>query len=582
MSNNQKNKQVSRREFLEKTGKTALLGGAAVTLGGGFLVGCDNQEVTNVSDNNSSVTTTLRDGTYEWEYAPEPIPEDQIKSVEEAEIVIIGAGAAGCCAALTAAEEGVNTVVLQKHSGVLTNGAGVGTYNSKAAQEAGVEMDLNEFINMWSYMSDNRTDAKMLKEVWAKHSGPTLDWLFEQTADSDEVEVIFRPGNMPPAEYLSTLNEMKAKAFPIPALFNSMMSVAKVLATKAAAMGVDFRWNTPAERLLREDGGRVTGVIAQKENGDYIQINASKGVVLCAGDYANNTEMRSKWLQHVKDLPSPYKPQVNTGDGFKMAMWIGAAIDDGPHTSNVHTDTYFTDTDHAYAGGAPWLWVNNKGDRFCNEDCAYIHVYAQTLNQPGHEHFQIFDAASEQYVPGFMPGGDFRGQLIEISSPAWAAVCAQNGIDTSNMSHWEICTEGGVAKGHIVKANTLDELASELGIEAKAFKATVSRYNELADNGNDEDFGKHASRVTPIKTAPFYGVRRVPMPLGVLSGVTINTDLQVLDTEGVVIPGLYAAGNNSGGNWFAGLVQPMCGPGMTLGRATTTGRLAVKNIIASI
>ena len=130
-----------------------------------------------------------------------------------------------------------------------------------------------------------------------------------------------------------------------------------------------------------------------------------------------------------------------------------------------------------------------------------------------------------------------------------------------------------IENGEVLSADTLDELAEKMGVPADAFKATVERYNELNDLGEDLDFGKQAARLTYIKDAPFYAICRQPRLLCALGGLVINDRMEVLDEQRKPIPNLYACGNNSG-DWFGGLEHPMVIPGMSLGRAVVTGHLA--------
>lgn len=133
----------------------------------------------------------------------------------------------------------------------------------------------------------------------------------------------------------------------------------------------------------------------------------------------------------------------------------------------------------------------------------------------------------------------------------------------------DACIKSGV----IPTADTLEDLAGKMGVPADALVATVNRYNELAKGGKDLDYSKQAARLKPVEKAPFYAIKRRPGVLATLGGLTINENMQVLDTDGKVIPGLYAAGNNSG-SYFGGLEHPMRIPGMSLGRASVTGRMA--------
>jgi fumarate reductase flavoprotein subunit len=138
--------------------------------------------------------------------------------------------------------------------------------------------------------------------------------------------------------------------------------------------------------------------------------------------------------------------------------------------------------------------------------------------------------------------------------------------------------QGAINRGLILQANTLEELAQRMGVPSRAFLATVERYNELARMGKDLDFGKHPSRLTTIEKPPFYAAKTGAALLATLSGLKVNTRLQVLDTEGNVIPGLYAAGNASGG--FFANDYPITMPGLSHGRALTFGRLAGLNAAA--
>ena len=134
--------------------------------------------------------------------------------------------------------------------------------------------------------------------------------------------------------------------------------------------------------------------------------------------------------------------------------------------------------------------------------------------------------------------------------------------------------EGLIEKGYVQKADTLEELAEKLNIPVDTFVATVKRYNELCKKGVDEDYGKAQYRLTPIDTAPYYGVRTAAWHLTTLDGVGINTDMQVLGEDGKPIEGLYATGDCSGG--FFANNYPNLFTGLACGRTMTFGRHAAK------
>jgi fumarate reductase flavoprotein subunit len=132
-----------------------------------------------------------------------------------------------------------------------------------------------------------------------------------------------------------------------------------------------------------------------------------------------------------------------------------------------------------------------------------------------------------------------------------------------------------INKGNVLTAQTMEELVQKIDVPTETFNPTVRRYNELARHGKDIDFGKHPDRLTTIEKPPFYACKMEVRYMVILSGLKVNTKLQVLDTERNIIPGLYAAGNVSGS--FFGSAYPTTVPGLTHSRAWTFGRLAGLN-----
>ena len=133
---------------------------------------------------------------------------------------------------------------------------------------------------------------------------------------------------------------------------------------------------------------------------------------------------------------------------------------------------------------------------------------------------------------------------------------------------------GLVEAGFVAQADTIEELAEKLELPPEELKATVDHYNELAYAGEDTDYGKEAYRLTPVDTAPFYGAKTTGFILCTLDGIVIDTNLNVIDTEGNPIPGLYVNGNDSGG-YFSNS-YPNLSTGMACGRTVTFGYLAGK------
>lgn len=545
--------RLTRRSFLQVAGVGAL----AVT--GAGLSGC----ATASPADKPAQATEAGESAPIWEQIPEPIPVDDIRETVSAEVVIMGAGLAGCCAAMSAAEAGLKTVVLQKLDRVFNYATGIASYDCREQVAAGApdKYDIDELLSLYMSQATNLPDRRFI-ELWRERSGKDADWLYDLMADTE----------------LDAPSWSWEEPEPIMGMFDCIAAM-PLLAEKAQKLGVEFYFSTPAVQLER-DSDRVTAVIAQNDAGDYLKFDASKAVILCAGDYGNNPEMRAEFMPHAEGFLSAVTPAVNTGDGELMAMWVGAAMDKKPHCTNIHYDLIDFSTSQVFGSGIPWLRVNKNGERFSNEDVVYGLIPLQDAAQPDCMHIDIFDSDYERYKP-LMGTGLYRSDPpVEAFAPTYRSYLDEKDIDHAGMSDYEAIIKAHLELGTMFEADSIEELADKVGVDASALKASVARYNELVKKGKDEDFGKPTEYLFPIENAPFYAVPRQAFSLSCLSGLSINLDAQVLDKEGNVIPGLYACGNNSGGNWFAGLVQPMCIPGVPSSRAIITARVAVESIVS--
>jgi fumarate reductase flavoprotein subunit len=538
-------KNISRRNFIKSS---------AILAGGGILASCapkveatpGSAEPTTAAAAPAAAVAPATAAS--WRTPPAKIEASQIKQTINTDVVVVGAGVSGSCAALAAVEAGAKVAVLQKYSTAFANGFAIAAYNSKMQKEKNCDFDVEQAINEWMMDGENRGDRKVVQN-WIDHSGETVDWIYDVTKDDKAAQPITPPPNIG-----LTYEDDYTKAYPTAHLWlgpTGMLQVVIDMTQKAAEKGADVHYNTPGVQLIRADNGRVTGVIGKNEKGEYIQFNAAKAVILACGDYGHDPELRKEFMPHIEGLPSAYPVKTNVGDGHRMGVWVGAAMQKSPHAGNIHFDPPAAPIKDVPGSGFPWLMVNLKGERFSNEDVSYGRLYAQDMNQPEFIHFQVFDDKYDE-------DQKHMGQGMMRTEPS--------GLDRGTM-------DKAVKAGNVPTANTLEELAEQMGVPKDAFVATVKRYNELAKGGKDLDFGKQSKRLSTIEKAPFYAVKRRPALLCALGGLIINENMQVLDDAGTVIPGLYAAGNNSG-CWFGGLEHPMRIPGMSLGRACTTGRMA--------
>ena len=240
-----------------------------------------------------------------------------------------------------------------------------------------------------------------------------------------------------------------------------------------------------------------------------------------------------------------------------MGLWAGAAIDEAPHAP-MYFDFGMVDAPGLADSvmRQPWLGLNVEGERFANEDLPYAYIANSTRQQNDYTRWNVWDAKWPEEAPRFHQ-----------------TACKS----LKSVYHDPKRLQQLIADGIVKSANTLEELAEKMNLPPDKLKASVRRYNELAGKGFDEDFYKRADCMTTIEKAPFYAAHISMALLVTLGGLKINEEMQVLDKKNKPIPGLYAAGNNSG-NYYANdyCVTMM---GNSHGRAYTFGYLAGKNIL---
>ncbi|MEA5019221.1 MAG: FAD-dependent oxidoreductase [Gordonibacter sp.] len=533
--------QISRRNFL--TG--AAVAGAAAALGG--MAGCSPQGSSTKKENASSANNKAST-RWSWETKPEPIAESEIKETIDTDICVVGFGSSGTTCAMAAAQSGAKVVVLQKLDQVITNGWCVASYNSKHFLDAGKTYNLPAIYNDFANLSNGRDNPKV---VWQflNHSGEVIDYIIRQTP---ELTPVLLDSGHTMGWYIN--NDMSTR-------YDQFKKLLNAVADKAIAAGAEIRYNTPAVQLVQDDSGKVTGVIGKSKNG-YVKVNASKGVILCTGDTSDDKEMLEAYCPIMQGVQSMHGAACNTGDGQKMGMWAGAAMDPGPHTMMMHFDPTWMPEGNSPYSGIPWLRVNLKGERFGNENLGYQSHVTQVRFQPEMTAFQIIDKNWDQHAPK----GDYPHPNSHSRSTADPANDWKSAID----------------RGAIIEASTLEELAEKTGIDKKNFLNTVKRYNELVDKGVDEDFGVNSTFISynGIKEAPFYAIKRMPGVLSTCGGLTINEKLEVLNNDGNPIGGLYAAGNASGS--YYGDDYPLFITGGSHGRAWTFGVLSARSALGKL
>ncbi len=510
-----------------------------------------------------------------WATKPDPIADSEIVETIQTEVLVLGAGNAGCAAACSAVENGAKVLVCEKTDTVNGRGGVVGACNSRLNESLGCMIEPVAAQYRWNRTCGNRNNEALVT-MWFKNSGPAMNWLLDkadQYGATYSIYAGYAANGIIPEE--PDAHMFSAGDFAMPPEAGYFVPTG-LLYQSSLDQGVQYMFEAPAVQLTQETSGRVTGAIVSTADG-YKKIVASKATILATGDIAGDKEMMNYYCEPRMQrlIRSDYYPVgINTGDGQKMGMWAGGVMQDGPLPTALHPQAY-----SMFHG--PFMFINKNGKRFFNEANWVQAKSLQMLNQPDAVAWSIFDADfGEDTADSLNYGGgmfwDSMSRTVETPFDP------QMVIDV---------VEGEVQKGEDVlgnatavtawKADTLEELADKIGLDetAKAnFLAEVKRYNEMCDTGEDTEFEKEAHFLYPIVKPPFYATMTGPCLLAVVGGLKVNTDLAVIDAEGNPIEGLYAIGNASG-DLYA-IDYPINMPGNSNGRCLTWGWLVGKTVAA--
>ena len=515
--------------------------------------------------------------------APE-IAESDITETLDTEVLVVGCGTGGWITAMTAAEEGAKVLVVEKRETPTGIREDIGAINSRLQLEAfkdfpEFEIDKTEALQDIVRYASGYVDSDLVK-VWIDNSGEMVDWLTDLMESTGNWTMSLEGGigdqKHPERDkaYATGHSPHKTEAA------GDDVSTNSTFQTHCDELGVAWKLSTALVKLEQDASGRVTGIIAQDQNDQhYIRINASKGVIMATGGYATNTDMMLA-LQPMTMKMKANVPIGSTADGsgIKAMLWAGGEMDPCHASMMFNRCSVLPDETAGYKTNGKWYWfgeqpflkVNLNGKRFCNESGPYEFMLHSMYMQPYHTYVDVFDANNKQYCEQFDEVGCCR--LFPFDNGA-----------LMNMPYdyvWSSMTEGEnshLALGYLQKADTLEELAEKLNIPVDEFVKSVERYNELCAKGVDEDYGKSAHRMTPVDTAPFYGIRTCAWHLTTLDGCRINTDMQVIREDGTPIEGLWATGDCTGG--FFANNYPNLFTGLACGRTMTFGRRAAKIVV---
>lgn len=520
------------------------VGASAGVLALGVLGGCAPTASNEVKDEGDAKEAS---SGYAWEQPLEPITE--FVSEETYDIVIVGAGVAGCAAAQSAAEAGASVLLVEKFETVTAHGQDNAALGSRLQDEKGYVYDKDEAARLiydWSQSQANWYLIKTFVENSADVMNHYIDLAEERglevvlndkmtaRSDWDGLEERFRQLKFTAHNFLSD----KEEQFP-------EINLVNMLYDSATELGATVKFGTKAEQLIKEND-RVVGVVVSDEEG-YKRMHATKGVILATGCIAWNPDMIRAWcpLAEKADLTAYFPEGGSTGDGIVMGMQIGAA------RSRCYPAPLIHPVQLSVMGpgfDTSWLYVNNDGMRFCCEVAYEPTVTNARMNSEKNITWAIWDSHYPEHVQHQEP----------TKSQAW-------------MDGLEEAVEAAVDNNEFVKAETLEELAGVIGVPADNFEASVTRYNTMCEKGRDDDFGVPERFLSSVVDGPFYACRINAWVLAIPYGLHVNTESQVCDNDDNPLEGLYAVGNVQG-DFFANS-YPVAVPGISHGRALVFGKL---------
>ena len=558
---------LSRRSFLAGAGiLTAGFAGAALT-------GCGPQQTKEgAADAPAEGAETSAAAGNAADDAIWSIPElGEPKETVQADVCIVGAGGTGTAAAIQAIDLGLKPVVIERLSGyggsfIGTEGmTGLETHFTEAdggvkfagaySPDApyGVKNAINTCLNYHHWIPQHK-----LYENFFGQTSETIDWLeghgiqFEGNISigvGPKVWHVYDKGdNASPGGYFM-----------------------QCFGAEAEKLGVQAYFNTFGRKLVVEDG-KVKGVLAEKENGDVLKVEAPV-VMIATGGYANNSEFLYAVSETKNANIQALGMDCRAGDGIKMAKDAGAEMAEGlgtvmwcgPVTIGAVTATWTTD---AYSAGVqPTLWLNESGSRFCKEDLWLDDFAVAGICVRNQEKtFALFTEAD--MLRWETDGPD--GQVFSFGTPGTPLAKAREVLEKAEGCH---------------VGDTLEDVCKEVGLDVAAVKATLEQYNGYCDvavgldgddTSADEEFGKRAKYLHKMDAGPYWLCETADGFYTTCGGIKVNEKTQVLDKDGQVIVGLYAGGSDAGG-LYGDSYDVKFAPSSQAAWAVNSGRLAMKD-----
>lgn len=458
-----------------------------------------------------------------------------------ADVVVVGGGGSGTAAAYSAAQSGAKSViVLEKQpspGGTGKFSEGIFGAESKMQQERNIVLLKDDAFKMIMNYSHWRANAKLVR-AFVNKSPETIDWLEAQGVEFQELTANY-PGG------LQSWHIFKGRG----------KTMLETLRAKFPQLNITLLSETAGKSIIMKDG-KAAGVIAEDVEGEKVIINA-KAVVIATGGFLNNKEMLKKYTRFPDIVPVGNVGK--TGDGIQMMIDAGAALEGTEVVQSYRPGMPGEATDSQLIATArqPYLWVDPHGERFCDEMIIFQWPFAgNALERIGGLMYAVFDTNTKNYM--MQQGLDVGvGVMVPVKT---------------KLTKLDAELDRGIKQGIAYSGKTIEELAQKMGADPKVLRATIERYNTFAEKKHDDDFAKDPKYIQAVAKGPFYAVKSMPTALGTLGGAKVTENLQVVGTNGKVIDGLYAVGNDAGGMY--GDSYDLLMAGSTIGFAVNSGRIA--------
>ena len=430
--------------------------------------------------------------------AKEEAPVEKTEEEVSTDVLVVGGGIAGLTSAMKAAELGANVTLIEKMPNIGGTTALAGGYLVCADSESYTTENDDSVAHMLEYWQTRMaySGAESGYPDWGRlenvltDTGKSVDYLREAGVQFND-ELFYGFGDYPVANHVSGGAGLVA-------------DLGKICEDR----GVTIVTNMKATELVSDDTGTVVGVKAEGETSNVTY--SAKAVILATGGISGNPEMVEQYSPELVNV-IPTSAAGSTGDGVVMAQAVGADVFDDFFTAiwatQIDPEFLAVNPDAATLTTVNQLGVDGNGERFASENPIYVDALGSDMIQHNtYPYWYIYDSAN----------ADVTAIL-----------------------------ETGVESGVVVKADSIEALAEGMGVPSDALVRNYEAYMQAVAAGEDEAYGKDASMLVALETAPYYAVKFYPTTFGSTGGVETDTEGRVLNTEGTVIPGLYAAGEMS-------------------------------------